>query len=144
MIRIGGFRNDQGTVARGSGRLNIFPENDPARGDAACNTSLGDCFAQHTGVGCNDPDTCGAICNVDMACCDNLWDDICMQKALGFRDGFPGCGDASRGLCTQPHTTAGCANRTCCQAICLADLFCCDTTWDTLCADDASLNAACR
>lgn len=43
------------------------------------------------------------------------------------------CGQS--GDCLVPHPTPGCENQQCCEEVCVQNPFCCDTTWDTACAD---------
>ncbi len=43
-------------------------------------------------------------------------------------------------LSASPNNTAGCADNSCCETVCLVDPFCCETVWDQSCADIASAN----
>ena len=47
------------------------------------------------------------------------------------------------GDCCVAHPTPGCEDPVCETAICAADPFCCDNTWDGICADAAAVNPAC-
>ncbi len=60
---------------------------------------------------------------------------LLLQPALAWAQNCPGEGD-----CLSPNGTAGCADLTCCTAICELDPFCCET-WDTDCA--ATADALC-
>jgi hypothetical protein len=55
------------------------------------------------------------------------------------------CGDPTAGECCTPQTgTAACNDESCCNAVCAADAFCCDTEWDQFCVDAAAfLCSAC-
>ncbi len=44
------------------------------------------------------------------------------------------------GDCCIANGSIGCDDKVCCSAICNADPFCCDTEWDSLCADDAGFD----
>ncbi len=46
--------------------------------------------------------------------------------------------DIATGNCCAANPTPGCDDPTCCDAVCSADPFCCDTNWDGQCADLAS------
>lgn len=47
-----------------------------------------------------------------------------------------GCGEG--GSCCEPNFgSVGCKDPECCEAICTADPFCCETEWDDICADEA-------
>jgi hypothetical protein len=73
--------------------------------------------------------------------------------SLGFASGTLAC-DASCAFdtsgcvapaadCCEAHAGTGCQNPTCEQAICAADPFCCNNTWDSICANAADVNPAC-
>ncbi len=49
------------------------------------------------------------------------------------------CEDAcgSGPSCLIPHDTPGCADATCCAAVCALDPLCCNKSWDQLCVDRA-------
>lgn len=44
------------------------------------------------------------------------------------------CLTATNSCCAASSTERGCNNRTCCEAVCTCDPFCCNVTWDILCA----------
>ena len=48
------------------------------------------------------------------------------------------CGDGI-GDCYIVHDTRGCENDECCEAVCAEDDYCCENSWDALCADRAVL-----
>ena len=50
--------------------------------------------------------------------------------------GAAGCNGATGG-CGVVHATPGCDDATCCNAVCAANPFCCDTGWDATCVQDA-------
>ncbi|MCZ6445853.1 MAG: VCBS repeat-containing protein, partial [Planctomycetota bacterium] len=52
------------------------------------------------------------------------------------------CGGLLAGNCCVPNGSPGCNDLACCNAICVIDPFCCDNTWDQICADEAAANAA--
>lgn len=41
----------------------------------------GGCFDVHNGKGCNVPECCFAVCNIDPVCCSNSWDNGCVFLA---------------------------------------------------------------
>jgi len=47
------------------------------------------------------------------------------------------CGAPNGNDCCAANTTPGCSDATCCEAICAADPFCCNNSWDQICADAA-------
>jgi hypothetical protein len=50
----------------------------------------------------------------------------------------PECGAPGAGDCCEAHETPYCDDQDCCEFICAFDPFCCDTEWDSLCADQAN------
>jgi len=50
-----------------------------------------------------------------------------------------GCGDPESGDCCVPNGSPACDDEACCNEICAGDAFCCDTEWDSICADAAVL-----
>ncbi len=48
------------------------------------------------------------------------------------------CGDPAAGDCCVANGTPACADQVCCETVCAADAFCCDTEWDQICADQAA------
>ncbi len=51
------------------------------------------------------------------------------------------CGGAGLGDCYVAHSSGGCNDAGCCDAVCAADPFCCDAAWDALCSGLANLGA---
>jgi hypothetical protein len=48
------------------------------------------------------------------------------------------CGSPEAGPCARPHDTAGCQDAGCCKSVCKIDPFCCDSSWDDLCVQQAA------
>ncbi|MFQ5463806.1 MAG: hypothetical protein ACE5E5_14410, partial [Phycisphaerae bacterium] len=100
----------------------------------------GNCCSPHATPGCSDVACCQDVCSIDFFCCDTEWDGMCADQAVsvcppsvcGGGGGCPGTGD-----CCVSNGTPGCNDAACCDAVCSADPFCCDTTWDTMCAGQA-------
>ncbi|MGP1346737.1 MAG: di-heme oxidoredictase family protein [Phycisphaerales bacterium] len=97
---------------------------------------------------CGDPPA-GACCLSDGSCLELIEDDCFNQGGLYQGDGVlcadvscgggSNCGDPASGNCCEPNGTPFCEDSACCELICAADPFCCDTQWDQICAD-AALN----
>jgi hypothetical protein len=49
------------------------------------------------------------------------------------------CGNPKAGDCYLEHANPGCGDQTCCDAICRIDVHCCETSWDGLCVNQATL-----
>ena len=56
---------------------------------------------------------------------------------ITFVGDAPSCGDPGIGSCCTAQTTPFCDDATCCNQICAADPFCCNTIWDQVCANAA-------
>jgi hypothetical protein len=83
-------------------------------------------------VNCDDGDPCTIDTCVDGKC---------------FHEEIPGCGqgpcgDPAAGSCFENNGTPGCNDQTCCELICNADSYCCDTAWDTICANAANTDCS--
>jgi len=93
------------------------------------------CYQPHATPGCSDASCCALVSAADPFCTDTQWDQLCVNAAVAS------CGDCGVGpSCFQAHSTPGCANTTCCATVCALDPFCCDTLWDSLCAQGATAN----
>ncbi|MCA9291352.1 MAG: hypothetical protein KDA25_09495 [Phycisphaerales bacterium] len=114
-------------------RLAISCDKDP--GDA-CNPNAGPCDVPNGTPGCDDIACCELICSQDPFCCDTEWDQICANAALEQCVEPTVCGPGA-GPCDVPNGTPGCDDVDCCELICFADPFCCETEWDQICADAA-------
>jgi hypothetical protein len=110
----------------------------PALGQS-CPPSDHNCFTTGS-PGCTNVACCLAVCAQDSFCCTTSWDSLCVSQASTLCDG---CGDPAAGDCCVSNGSPYCNNRTCCDAICAVDPFCCNNTWDQLCANQAQSNAAC-
>jgi hypothetical protein len=77
------------------------------------------------------------------------WDSICVDEALADPTCVAGCeGDGGEpepggSDCCTPHNTPGCSDPVCEGIICGFDPFCCNTMWDSICADEASADRTC-
>lgn len=60
------------------------------------------------------------------------------SNGLSHADDLSACGLPESGDCLEDNGTPGCADETCCLAVCEIDLFCCKEVWDTTCADLAA------
>jgi hypothetical protein len=98
-----------------------------------CPVSDHNCFTTG-GPGCNNPQCCAEVCAIDPFCCQTAWDGACVNEASDLCDG---CGDPQAGDCFTVHDTPFCNDRDCCDAVCAADPFCCNTLWDDICVGEA-------
>jgi CxxC motif-containing protein (DUF1111 family) len=99
----------------------------------------GCCFAKSSPY-CEDATCCETICAADPYCCSVEWDLACAEAALlacTVCDFAADCGSPNAGPCCVATGTPFCEDATCCAAICAIDPYCCDTAWDSLCAEAA-------
>ncbi len=110
--------------------------------------AAGDCCRVNLSPSCEDKRCCNAVCAVDEFCCVTTWDEACVQLAREeTRCGCGAdwqCGDVCAGDCCVPNFTPKCNDSTCCNAVCDADEFCCETEWDIECAIAAQGTPECN
>lgn len=46
-----------------------------------CRNATGDCCLSHDSVGCQRPDCCNLVCDIDVWCCTVDWDETCRDEA---------------------------------------------------------------
>jgi hypothetical protein len=82
------------------------------------------------------------VCNIDAYCCNNTWDSQCVQEAQQYCNGTCGGG----GSCAHDECSEGAALSascsSCATAVCNADAYCCDNTWDSQCVSESELYCA--
>ena len=128
-----------------------------ALGSDACNCAKecgdvcsGPCCEPHERTACSDLACCTLVCGADSFCCEVVWDVTCATAALESCARGPDaacpppeCGDKGTGPCCFPHAGPSCANIDCCEAVCAADPFCCDSSWDSNCVKIAQGITSC-
>ena len=132
-------------------RISFDGDGSGGGGDGCGDPLSGDC-CNKKGTGtpyCNDAECCEVVCAIDAFCCENEWDPSCALQAATSCNcdgggGNEGCGEAGTGNCCEATGTPYCDDQVCCDAICAADAFCCETEWDQLCADAAAKSADCN
>jgi len=118
----------------------------------ACGPDAGDCCAANGSPGCDNADCCACICDCDPFCCDTEWDAFCAGEGFVGNCGASNpdspcteqCADCVDGGggggsdCCEANGTPGCDDQACEDLICGQDAFCCETSWDGICADAAN------
>jgi hypothetical protein len=97
------------------------------------------CYTAHATPFCNDAACCSLVCDLDPFCCSNQWDNICANSAIA---NCGSCENPGNGSCYSAHSTPYCNKPECCTNICTTDPFCCNTEWDSICANAAITNCA--
>jgi hypothetical protein len=89
--------------------------------------------------------TCqNSVCSYDPFCCNNTWDAICASEAVTDAACASCLSTAVQVFCDQAQGTAGFpSNLTCQNSVCSYDPFCCNNTWDAICASEAVTDGAC-
>ncbi|NUN13918.1 MAG: hypothetical protein HUU55_09835 [Myxococcales bacterium] len=114
-----------------------------------CNCAIpgDDCCEAHETPGCGDAVCQDCVCTLDTFCCDTAWDDICVGEAGNECGDSCSCGGPGPGgVCCTASDTPGCEDPACQDCVCTLDAFCCDTAWDDVCVEEASVdcNDACN
>lgn len=102
---------------------------------AGCGSAPNSCFVASSAPGCADATCCATVTAFDAFCGLSAWDEVCAREAMNL---CAGCGDPAAGPCGTPHPWTGCANQACCNAVCAADAYCCETVWDSVCVGEAA------
>jgi hypothetical protein len=117
------------------------PADCPVTPPPSCPNATNACTATSGAPGCSDKACCAKVCALDPFCCATSWDSACVGAVgaqCGGQANVPGC--PGTGSCTTAKTTKGCSNTACCNLVCTADSFCCQTQWDSICAQQAVQN----
>ena len=106
-------------------------------------TNAGGCFdTTNNSPGCNNAECCLRVCLIDQFCCDDelgVWDQQCVLYAEATCDPATAvCGKTNTRGCFVPNTAAGCRETPCCEEVCETfDPYCCEISWDAICAATA-------
>ena len=129
-----------------------------------CSAGNGDCCSANGSPGCQDFGVQSCVCAQDSFCCENQWDDICVEEVdsvgCGQCGGGSFCGDGAcdndescgncpqdcgscggSGDCCLPNGTPGCDDGAISACVCAADSYCCETEWDDICVDEVESEA---
>ena len=107
-----------------------------------CEETNQDCCVEGKHPSCADADCANCVCADDPFCCEVLWDPTCALVA--FEDCDPVCScTLGDGDCCEGNSSPGCAEPGCQACVCGLDPFCCEASWDFLCAADAAFDGPC-
>jgi hypothetical protein len=99
------------------------------------------CCAPHADPSCADGAIAACVCAGDPYCCDIAWDQVCVDAVASTGCGTCDAADAQDAVpvadCCTPMDGPGCPDVQLEACVCALDPFCCETTWDELCADEA-------
>jgi hypothetical protein len=106
--------------------------------------NAGSCFdTENNSPGCNNELCCQEICAlIDPFCCDEdlgSWDQQCVAQAeLYCLAPSATCGNPKTRNCFLTSDNGGCNDTNCCTEICEnIDTYCCEISWDAICATTA-------
>ena len=107
----------------------------------------GECTTTHLTPACADRVCCETVCDVDVFCCSEAWDTLCVEMAQSMCGTAPStCGSAGTRPCFVPSFVPGCndsSSGACCEVVCeILDPFCCSVQWDAICVQQAFSAAA--
>lgn len=103
----------------------------------------GQCCLASGQPGCVDDACEDCVCGADPWCCENSWDSICVGAAVdGGCAADCGCQSLDPGRCCRATGQPGCSDATCEACVCATDSWCCDSSWDELCAGSAAVACA--
>ena len=97
----------------------------------------GSCDEVHAAPSCSNPECCEAVCAIRADCCAVSWDATCVAYA-GERCQAPYCGAPFLLPCEFQSDRPYCSDAACCERVCAVQPFCCQTSWDALCAQSAT------
>jgi hypothetical protein len=112
----------------------------PAAAQGCPAAATGDCLTPHAGPGCDDPDCCATVCELNPVCCEEIWDPSCADLADQACVGL--CGASASDSCFVAHGTPSCDDAACCDAVCTVDPVCCSAVWDAQCVILAQLSCS--
>lgn len=113
----------------------------PTETPAPTPTPGGDCCAAHNGPSCDETSCRECVCNLDSACCNDVWDQTCADEAaVECALSCEQCVTAED--CCSAHETVGCSDAPCKDCVCDLDALCCTEAWDQRCVDEANAECA--
>jgi len=99
---------------------------------------FGDCCVANGSPSCNNVACCVEVCTTDPFCCSVQWDLNCATLA-GSLCAVCGAGCPGAGDCCSDNGTPACDDIFCCNLVCTGNPFCCEISWDALCAQQAGV-----
>lgn len=127
----------------GNGTLEVNEECDDGNTDAddGCSATCqfeGNACVPRSTPGVDDENIEACVCNQDSWCCDNSWDNLCVNLAQNS------CGAGCGHPCTS-HGGVGSSDPVVTSCTCDLDPYCCETAWDALCVTraESSCNLSC-
>ena len=104
--------------------------NPPSASSQFCGSpTVGPCNEIH-GRFCQDLECCEFVCSQIPACCEVVWDAMCVALAI---EECGRCGGQGAGSCLSTHGSPYCSSEVCCEKVCAVLPLCCVVEWDASC-----------
>jgi hypothetical protein len=104
--------------------------------DLGSGTGDEDCCAPTDAPGCADAMIESCVCELDVYCCEESWDEVCANTAQ--ESGCSPCGGVGRPPqldCCSANMVEGCIDPEVQDCVCAIDPYCCAQAWDQACVD---------
>jgi len=98
----GGSTGGQNTGGQNTGGQNTGGQNTGGQAAGGGGGASGNCCEVHDTIACEDPGVTDCVCMADPFCCNNHWDEWCVQRAdeqCGASCGNPYCEGIPAGTC---------------------------------------------
>jgi hypothetical protein len=91
------------------------------------------CCVPADGPGCSDDVIEACVCEHDPYCCEEAWDDACVNTAQ-----LSGCSPCAGAIppqldCCTSNVIGGCLELDVQDCVCAVDAYCCEQAWDETC-----------
>lgn len=94
------------------------------------------CCAPTPEPGCGDKATQSCVCALDPYCCEQAWDEACVNTALlSDCSTCPMAMEPELADCCTANAVGGCTDPVVQDCVCALDPYCCTQAWDQLCVD---------
>lgn len=104
-------------------------------GCGVCGGMEGECCEIHPEPSCNDDAISACVCAEDSFCCENEWDQACVDGVELYGCGVCGGGDS----CCEAHMSPGCVDPEVEACVCAEDPLCCQAGWDDVCVQEVDI-----
>lgn len=88
-----------------------------------------DCCFQNGNPGCSDTTCEDTICSIDEFCCEDVWDETCVDQAEEL------CSICSLSDCCFENGSLGCSDLSCEARVCNIESECCTEEWSESCVE---------
>jgi hypothetical protein len=131
----GGMRLDLGAGTSTGASESGTDRDDTTTDDVTSGTFVvGSCCEPQTTPACEDPEVAACVCALDPYCCEEEWDDVCVDL---MKDSNCGSCEVDKPMpaaeCCSSSDGMGCVDADIQACVCDRDPFCCQVLWDDAC-----------